>query len=162
MATTEEIIYTAGLFDGEGSIVIGCSKPIKKDGTPRLNSDGTIKVSPSYWLQVGVTNTDYKLLGWLKGLYGGHISTSTHQSEGRSRDKYNRRKCGHWRVMSQEGAFFLRMLYPYLRVKADQALVAIEFAEMMKAHPMGKKLQSEDVQLRESYKVKLQKLKKVV
>ncbi len=107
----EEILpYVAGLMDGEGSITIGISKPSKKKQLK----------SPSHWLQVGITNTNRELIGWLYEKFGGHISDNSH-----SPSRKKQRPCWAWRVMSNEAKDFLVSLYPYLRVKKRQAELAI-------------------------------------
>lgn len=111
----EEILpYVAGLMDGEGSITIGISKPSKKKQLK----------SPSHWLQVGITNTNRELIGWLYEKFGGHISDNSH-----SPSRKKQRPCWAWRVMSNEAKDFLVSLYPYLRVKKRQAELAIAFQE---------------------------------
>ncbi len=62
----ETLAYVAGLFDGEGSIVIGCS-------IGRTN-----RKNPCYFLQVGITNTDREL----------GIGGAQHDQEPEARKKY--------------------------------------------------------------------------
>src|SRR5258708_36540022 len=137
----ETLAYVAGLFDGEGSIVIGCS--LKK--ADRRN--------PAYWLQVGITNTDRELIDWLHNTFGGHISDNSH---GPSRKE--QRPCWAWRIMSKEAKGFLIRILPYLRTKKQQALIAIEFQEHMTACASTKALTTQLVAVREAYRNKLRTL----
>jgi hypothetical protein len=116
------LAYTAGLFDGEGSIVIGIGK----------NADGR----PSkYWLQVGITNTNRKIIDWLIGTFGGHVSDNSHAPSRRKQ-----RPCWAWRVMSNQAAAFLREILPYLRIKRESASIALKFQAHMRMpqpHPLS-------------------------
>jgi hypothetical protein len=114
---TTTLAYVAGLFDGEGSIVIGVSKPSIRNK----------QKSPSHWLQVGITNTSKELIVWLKDSFGGHISDNSH-----SPSRKKQRPCWAWRVNSHEACKFLKSILPFLKVKKKQAELAIEFQESAK------------------------------
>ena len=135
----ETLAYVAGLFDGEGSIVIGVSKPSDKNQLKR----------PSHWLQVGITNTNRELIDWLHDTFGWHISDNSH-----SPSRRKQRPCWAWRVMSNEGAAFLETIYPYSRIKKEQMKLAIAFQEYRR-----EKLPSEEQILkRDWYKAEISKL----
>ena len=110
------LAYVAGLFDGEGSIVIGCGHQKQR------------RVTPHYWLQVGITNTDRELITWLHHTLGRHISDNMHCPT-----KRHQRPCWAWRIMSTQALPFLRALMPYLRVKQAQASIAVNFQSHMSA-----------------------------
>lgn len=114
MINNEILAYVAGLFDGEGSIVIGVSKPsIKK----RMKS-------PSHWLQVGISNTNKEIIDWLKNNFGGHISNRSYSP--------SRKNCipsWEWRVMSNKAKDFLINISPFVRIKKKQVKLAIQFQE---------------------------------
>jgi hypothetical protein len=137
----ETLAYVAGLFDGEGSIVIGCS--LKR--ADRRN--------PSYWLQVGITNTDRELLDWLHTTFGGHISDNSHIPS-----RKERRPCWAWRIMSKEAQGFLIRILPYTRTKKQQALIAIEFQEHMTAYASTKTLSAQLLSARKEFRNKLRAL----
>lgn len=106
------LAYVAGLLDGEGSIVIGVSKPSASRGN----------IAPSHWLQVGITNTDRGLIDWLLLTFGGHVSDNSH-----SPSRKKQRPCWAWRIMGNQAKTFLETLHPYLRIKREQAEIAIAF-----------------------------------
>jgi hypothetical protein len=134
----ETLAYVAGLFDGEGSIVIRCC------------AGRTKQRNPSYGLQVGITNTDRELIEWLRGTFGGHISDNSHCP---SRGK--QRPCWAWRLVSREAHAFLQVILPYLRTKKPQAVIAIEFQEHMTAFMSTQVLSAELLEAREGYRSKL-------
>ncbi len=105
------LAYVAGVFDGEGSVVIGLSKRQRKYG-----------VVPNHWLQVGITNTNRELIEWLQLVFGGHISDNSH-----SPSRKHQRPCWAWRIMSKQAQTFLESIHPYLRVKRTHAELAIDF-----------------------------------
>ena len=137
--------YTAGLFDGEGSIVIGVSKP---------NKNNTI-VSPNHWLQVGITNTDRRIIDWLSKMYGGHISDNSHAPSRKSQ-----RPCWQWRILSNQAIPFLKNILPYLICKKEQAIIAIEFQEKRQGHSRSgcKRLPDEVIAEREICRTNLRAL----
>lgn len=135
------LAYLAGLFDGEGSIVICCSSGKKN------------RIASSYWLQVGITNTDRELIDWLYDTFGGHISDNSHSPS------YKRqRPCWAWRVTTREAGRFLKSIYPYLRIKKNQAEIAIEFQEHMSSFAGNKALSKETLEMREGYRSQLRAL----
>ena len=102
------LAYYAGVFDGEGHITIGASK--------RPNA------TVNYWLQVGLTSTHKPILESLQEDFGvGHISLFGHSGKG------NRLPCWSWRCMSNQALFVLEAFLPFLRIKREPALLAIEF-----------------------------------
>jgi hypothetical protein len=139
------LAYVAGLFDGEGSIVIGCNKPDAVWG----------RKVPSYWLQVSITNTDRPLIDWLHATFGGHISDYSH-----SVSRKNRRPCWAWRTIGGQARGFLQNISPYLRIKKDQALLAIEFQDHLDTPGFSKRkdLTPEILEKREAYRQKLRRM----
>ena len=132
------ICYVAGLFDGEGSIVIGVSKPsFKRDN----------KV-PCHWLQVGITNTNRELIDWLYNTFGGHISDNSHAPS-----RKFQRACWQWRVMSIEGVFFLKLIQPYTKIKKRQIELAKEFQDnLVNLRSLTPDLKSKEIERRQSLK----------
>jgi hypothetical protein len=138
------LAYVAGLFDGEGSIVIGCSK---------VPPNHPVRKSPNYWLQVGITNTDRELIEWLHGTFGGHISDNSH-----SPSRKKQRPCWAWRTMSKDANAFLQAITPYLRTKKEQAVIAINFQEHMTTTMARQVLSAELIEVREKYRSNLRAL----
>lgn len=106
----ERLIYYAGFFDGEGHITFAISKN---------------KSQPSYWLQIGVTSTFLSVLDELQNDFGcGHFS----ETYGLNTEN---RRCRHWRCTNNQAMHVLKCLLPYLRVKKEQAILAIKFQEKL-------------------------------
>jgi len=103
----EEIAYIAGFFDGEGSIYISKSKK-------------------QYFLTVSVVNANLYVLEFIRKLL--HIGKVS-----RNPDKnMKHRKVYRLRLYSNDAKNFLEIVLPYLRVKTEQAKLAIEFQSRMK------------------------------
>ena len=113
------LAYTAGVFDGEGSVVIGVSYQQR----PRNNGVR----SKSYRLFVSIENTNAELIQWLKATYGGFI-IHTHRSAPRT-------PLWAWRLQSNQAMAFLNLIKPYLFIKKAQADLAIEFQAKRKKTP---------------------------
>jgi|GEM_PF-2455692 len=123
----EDLIYIAGLFDGEGCIIIGAEKD-----------------TPSYFLQVSVNNTNESLILWLKSLFGGYINVIHSKS-------INHKDVHHWVLLREQAEKFLLLILPYLKIKKPQAELAISFQEN-KGGRKGKPVSSDLIVVREMYK----------
>ena len=105
----KNLIYIAGLFDGEGHVSIPISK--RRGQTPQ------------YWLQIGITNRDKNLLENVQKILGvGHINIDE-----RKDNPTKARICYRWIANSQEAAKVLTKILPYLRTKRKQAELGIMF-----------------------------------
>ena len=100
------LVYLAGVFDGEGSI-------------------GLYARGARYRLQVSVTQnasaSSEKLFSELGLLYGGCLVCSTRVRGGVKRPSF----C--WKLEGVEAAFFLKDLYPHLRLKKLECSVALDW-----------------------------------
>lgn len=132
--------YIAGIIDGEGSIGIHRQHP-RPHGK-----------SATYRVKIHVSNIYLPLLEWLKDLFGGTIY---HLSEPR-----RRKPCYNWSLMGPPAVDVLRTIYPFLRVKAAQAWLALEFCAQCPSQ-QGRRLSSEQVALREGYYLALQAAKRL-
>lgn len=101
---SEILAYTAGIVDGEGCVAIAVY--ITKDS--RTN----------YRLVVDVANTYKVVIAWLHETFGGSISFTALN---------NRRPCWIWHIGGRKASLFLESIRPFLRVKALQADLAVEF-----------------------------------
>lgn len=102
--------YIAGFIDGEGCLTI--SRHPSKDGTKN-----PYKYSP--W--ISVTNTNLEVMVWLKDITGlGHISLKSFRNI-RHKDAY------HWAIWSNQAFQLLEVLQPFLKVKAPQCKLLLEF-----------------------------------
>lgn len=109
MPPLETIIYTAGLLDGEGSIQIN----------PSHSRNG----GKCYWnLTVQVSSSCESVLRELCDSWGQGAITSW-----KPRGKYSYRRSFNWRIYSHDAEVFLRTVEPYLRIKRENAQVALEF-----------------------------------
>jgi hypothetical protein len=93
MANMEEIAYTAGLFDGEGSISLVRQKNNR-----------------SHSPQVAVASTDYEVLDWLQKRFGGSIVTKQPY-------KINHSVSYDWRLTDRRALNFLQLIRPYLVIE---------------------------------------------
>ena len=108
--TVADLAWTAGIIDGEGSIFVMTQK--RKDRERDTN----------YVLRVSVQSTDPFMTAELKKMFldGAEFSVQ--------RD--NRPECSDtmkWQINGRRAAKFLRSILPFMRVKAEQAKLAIEF-----------------------------------
>lgn len=96
-----QLAYTAGIIDGEGCI--------------RIN--GSI-------IRVHVTNTRRELITKLKEWFGGYVW-------GNDSNKYNSNaKASHvWEVSAKQAESFLKLIKPFLFLKAEQASLVLAFQE---------------------------------
>jgi hypothetical protein len=100
--TELDAAYLAGFVDGEGCISVATR--LGKYLTP------TVQVS----------NTNQAILEYFLSKFGGTIDV-------RRDTRPTRKQCNTWRVAGNEARIILRKLLPYLRVKAPQALLALEY-----------------------------------
>jgi hypothetical protein len=108
--TKAQLGYIAGVIDGEGSISI-----IKASG----------KYHFSYQLRLIVTNTDYRMLKWLKDTIGyGNVAERK-----RKITQPNWSPVYIYSVTATKAKNLLVTIYPYLVIKREQADIAIEFTK---------------------------------
>jgi len=128
------VAYIAGLLDGEGSITV--SQSFCKARTRR------------YELQVSIVNTWLEPLLAVKAQHGGSIH---------SRKNFRFKPVYHWSVGQRAGECFLRKVLPYLIIKKQRALLALDFMEKKHGKP-GQKLDKAELELRKSYYEQMKKL----
>jgi hypothetical protein len=107
--------YIAGFFDGEGHVCI------------------VLNGLPEIWqtrITVGITQNNREVLEWIQGIYGGSLY--------KRRGQYTN-VCGtHERFTndllirkSENIIKFLLDILPYLRIKTEQAFLALEFCSLL-------------------------------
>jgi len=108
-----EAAYIAGFLDGEGYIALLRTHWQSKTGK-----------TPTYVLKISVTNTDKSVLEWIKWTTGvGGVFKKRP-----AKDHYL--PCWEWCVCSfDSGGMLLERLYPYLRIKRNQAEIGIKYSE---------------------------------
>lgn len=99
--------YAAGFLDGEGCIKITKRKP--RNGR-----------STNYGLLVSITQKDGRPIDWLYGNFGGVVYL---------KNKSNDNWIYEWKVTEKSAYEFLKKVYPLLKVKKEQAMLAIRFQE---------------------------------
>lgn len=105
--------YVAGLFDGEGWIMISRSRPSLKFKQ---------KTSP-YHLRIGIEMTCKDILEKIQQKYGGSLYI---RPKPRAVD---RKVCFIWYLDSDKAMEFLKKIKSFLFVKRKQAEIAIEYQE---------------------------------
>jgi hypothetical protein len=137
-ASEQQKSYLAGLFDGEGSINIFKAK--KGD-----------RLQPRYFLEISIGNTHQGVLNWVLEKFGGRV---THNAE-----QYTKRnqRTWRWRASATEAYLTLVAMEPYLVVKKEQALLAIEFQEHIHAYGAtgNRHISPEEVTWRENQRAQL-------
>lgn len=96
--------YLAGFIDGEGNI-----------GIDKYNKYGT---SVNYAIKVAISNTNRKILEWIKDDYGGYISTL-------KRRLPHHRVCYQLVVRHLKAYNLLKDVTPYLKIKQELAHIAM-------------------------------------
>lgn len=108
-----ERAYIAGLFDGEGCIWMGKTKPTVKN----------TQVNVTYSLRVEICNTDLSVLNWLVSILGGKVRY-------RNMTTANRPLYG-WSPSRNCTCRFLFYVMPYLHIKKKQAETALKYKNWM-------------------------------
>ena len=105
MSKISDKIYAAGFFDGEGHLHI--SVGVTKYG-----------YMASY-MKVGISNTNLLVLEWLQVNWSGNIH--------KKKKKENRKQSYQWTAISHVAVDFLSDVFPYLKVKQEEAKICLEF-----------------------------------
>lgn len=104
----ENIIYFAGLFDGEGCVRIGKYK----------NQEGKLRYRA--FLQIGMTTKEVLL--WLRNNVSGNFYYCK-PNNSRSKPSYE------WNVRMKEGEGIVKQALPYFIVKKEQAKIYLKFCK---------------------------------
>jgi predicted component of type VI protein secretion system len=115
MIDTEKA-WLAGIIDGEGSIFV--MKQKRKDRERDTN----------YILRVSVQSTDSYMAQACRDLAGGPV---IFEQQDKRPNQSNTLK---WELSGKKAAAVLEEVLPFLRVKQEQALLAIEFQKTTKKH----------------------------
>lgn len=104
-----DLVYAAGFFDGEGSVAIKqyVGKYLAYVITVRIAQSGEYGIKVCTWFRLNFKGTVHKLL-----------------------QIKNYQLAYFWLLRTQQAKKFLRQIYPYLKIKKEQARLAIEFQEM--------------------------------
>ena len=112
-----DVAYAAGIIDGEGTI--GITELLPND---RVRPNGTrVRKSVQHRIYVAVSMTDPTVPMWLHATFGGNIQYVP------SRNPARHKPSTRWSMSSERAAVFCTTVMPYLRVKRQQAGLAVEF-----------------------------------
>jgi len=133
----EILAYIAGIVDGEGCI--------------QIQKNPTKFRSPGYSARVTVAMATTQVIQLLKELFGGNIYVQ----------KIRNTTMYRWEINSQQARRFLENIYEFLRIKDDQAQLAIEL-ELRKKMTVNRKfgLSQKEIDKREEMFQKIRRLKK--
>ena len=112
----EDLIYLAGIIDGEGCITICREKKLRKHCL-------TIR----YWCVVNVVNTNKVLMDWLHNTFAGKV-----RSRRPDCIPLNWKTPYQWERVAQQAKELCVEVLPYLKLKKAQAQILITFADAMK------------------------------
>ncbi len=129
MTTSEELAYAAGFFDGEGHIRI-----VQHSKKTRCTM-----------LQVSVTQATEKPLDQFVRAFGGTLHRRMVGYKGIKKVRYD------WQSSNGVAERFLRAVLPFLRNKADEAAVALEYRDRVVASyakHRNSKLSNEEISVR--------------
>jgi hypothetical protein len=111
-----DLAWLAGIIDGEGSIFV--MRQPRKDRERGIN----------YILRISVDSTDPFMAPACKTIAGG---CSIQQSSDRRENCSDRLK---WQVNGKQAVRVLEAILPYMRVKKEQAALAVDFQTTTKKH----------------------------
>lgn len=105
-----DLAYFAGLFDGEGSVIL-CKQPRP---TPKRQT---------YFLSASLANTHLPTLQWVRELWG----IGTIRPMKRYKESWKPR--WQWVATSNQALYVLRLILPFLKIKKQEAEIGIAFQE---------------------------------
>jgi len=108
----QDAIYIAGLFDGEGCIMLLKQSRLKEQCK-----------TPTYILRVVVKMSNEDIIKWLHATIGGRFYSCVWPKAPQYKSYYQ------WGIAGKNAITFLRQIYPYLRVKRLQAEVAFKYGK---------------------------------
>jgi hypothetical protein len=129
--------YMAGLFDGEGHVLIGLSKNKKSQG--------------SHWVGIGITNTNIPVISFLERRLGGCVGCN-------KRGVLSIKPVRRWNASSRHAARILRLLLPYLRIKKTRAILALKLQSRIEKYGSGRMITANEFMIRENLRARIKKL----
>jgi len=123
MPSPTDVAWAAGFFDGEGTIAIA-ERTLRggrrhDQGEPRFRS---------YQLLLRLPQTSTPALDRLVGLFGGRYHSAKISPLGR-------RPIWEWYVLAGKAANALTLMLPFLTVKHEEALLALQFRAWQTTRP---------------------------
>lgn len=112
--------YVAGIIDGEGTITI-CRSEYTTNRKAENGRPARQYHTTGFSLKISVKNTDLKLMKWLKSRFGGEWYAD------KGKQPINWKSSYAWYYGAESKQDFLLAILPYLIIKKEQALIALEF-----------------------------------
>jgi hypothetical protein len=144
--TNEKLAYCGGIMDGEGSIGVQVAKV------------GGFRRTPSFRIRLRVAMCDKEAVFLYKELFGGKVRYV-------KKKNIKHRSVYEWNLRSFNAVSALKELLPYLLVKKERAILAIELGERVSSNKMTTKgifglvrTPNEEVEIRRSLYLKIKKL----
>lgn len=109
----QDCAYAAGFLDADGCVSVN-------KGWNRY-----IKGRHFYFMSVRIANTSKTTMDWFSENFEGTVTIC--QVSGPKR----KRTLWYWRIEAKKAVAFLKCVYPYLKVKKEQARLALEFQKTM-------------------------------
>lgn len=144
--------WTAGIIDGEGSVLAG-PRPLQKG-----------KHSVGWYTRIAVSNTDIRMLEKLKELWGGYLSGAKINRPSRCEKLYT------WTISHKMLIPILEKIEPFLIVKRRQAQLVLELQRRISAknwvtiidsrtgRASGRALPAQEIELRRQLFLEIKKL----
>lgn len=140
--TDLELAYFAGLFDGEGCVQIAHHKPQRGKRTEQ------------HTLRCAVSMTDERCVKSFLIFRGSVCQKTKFLTNPKWQPQWI------WSISSNQARGFLETLLPFLRLKLEQARVAIAFQEM-RSHPkIVNRVSQQELNKRDWYWQRLKELKR--
>lgn len=148
----EDWAYAAGLFDGEGHISIAVRKAnLRRDSKEKLVGYERVQ------FQLSMAQNNQRPLIWLRENFGGSIKFVTGKKS-YCDDSYTR---WNWVLSKVPAREFLCGVLPYLKVRQEEALLALEFCALYDGNTRAKVSESDKL-LRASYATKIKEVRNAV
>jgi hypothetical protein len=135
---SHDAAYMAGLIDGEGSVYM-------------VQTTRT-----SFTIHVAVTNTHMGVIEWCRTTFGGSLGKVIRKGKQREHHAPGYQ----WACHCRYALACLRACVPYMKIKREQALLAIDFMDSMRerGYQHGHPVPAEEVERRQAIKAQMSKL----
>lgn len=105
--TRDDLIYLAGLFDGEGCV----AAYERKDG--------------QFGSHISIGNIDGRIMNWLEDHFGGKVYANKRIKQGGTRIFYS------WQIKVRDSRKLLSELIPFLILKKEQIEYLVEYIDLV-------------------------------
>ena len=120
MISSEDIAYTAGLFEGEGSIYFA-KRPEKK----KKHKGKGYRIANAQRISMEVTMTDESVIRWMHEVLGvGTLNKKPRKGKRKDGTKYLMQY--RWRCTFRDAYYVCRLLWPYAHTKLPKIQQVID------------------------------------